>query len=176
MSAWIVYPDHVSYLVACALKLAPDGFLTFGDGCLLTPETMDEIGQLLMDGNVRSVRYRYRRDSFDELPGPVDKTGIRDYHHIALDLSFDPIVLLQQLDCYEYQSCECPDWPDTHAHAFCQVVRTLAEVELPPVLRRLVQSRWSASTQPVPAYRTSDAYDAAPWGMGPEFRQGKVAA
>ena len=55
MSAWIVYPDHVSYLVASALDLAPDGFLTFGDDKLLTPHTKDEIGQLLMDESVRSV-------------------------------------------------------------------------------------------------------------------------
>ena len=176
MSAWIVFPDHISYLVAGALELAPDGFLTFGDGKLLTPETMDATGQLLMDENVRSVGYRYDRDTFDELPGPVDKTGIRHYRHIALDLPFDPIVLLKQLDCFAYQSCECPDWEQTDAHAFCQVVRGLAEAMLPADLQRLEQSRWSSSAQLFPAYRNSDAYDAAPWGIEPEFRADRKVA
>src|SRR5688500_4687219 len=99
MSAFLVFPEHISYLVACALELAPDGFLPFGNGRRLTPHTRDEIGQLLMDENVRSVWHRYDRDTFEELPGPVDKTGIRDYRHIALDFQLDPIVLLKQLDC-----------------------------------------------------------------------------
>ena len=176
MSAWIVYPDHVSYLVACALDLAPDGFLSFGNGTLLTPHTKDEIGQLLMDENVRSVGYRYSRDTFDELPGPVDKTGILDYRHIELDLPFDPIVLLKQLDCYAYQACECPDWLETDAHAFCEAVRGLAEMTLPADLQRLAHSRWSSSADVIPAYRNSDAYDNAPWGIGPEFRRGYEAA
>ncbi len=169
MSAWIVFPIHISYLVACALELAPDGFLSFGDGQVLTPHTKDEIGQLLMDENVRSVSYRYDRDTFEALPGPIDKTGIREYRHINLDLDLDPIVLLKQLDCYEYQTCECPDWKQTDAHAFCVVVRALAEARLLPALRRLKQSRWSSSLQSVPAYRNTDAYEDAPWGIDPGF-------
>jgi len=165
MSAWIVFPVHTSYLVASALELAPDGFLTFGHGRLLTPNTKDEVGQLLMDENVRSVQYRYDRDSFDELPGPIDKTGIRDYRHIPLDITLDPIELLKQLDCYKYQTCECPDWEENDAHAFCQVVRVLAEAQLPPPLRQLRQSRWSGSPVLVPAYRNTDVYEKAPWGI-----------
>ncbi len=176
MSAWLVFPDHISYLVAGAPELAPDGFLVFGNDRLLTPDTKDAIGQLLMDENVRSVGYRYERDTFEELPGPVDKVGILDYHHIDLDLPFDPIVLLKQLDCYAYQSCESPDWPDTDAYAFCQVVRSLAEAQLPPPLRRREQSRWSSSPQLVAAYYKSDAYDDTPWGIGPEFRRCQKAA
>jgi len=176
MSAWIVFPDHISYLVAGALELAPDGFLVFGNGRLLTPDTKDVIGQLLMDENVRSVGYRYERDTFEELPGPVDKTGIRDYRHIELDLPFEPIVLLKQLDCYAYQSCECPDWLETDAHAFCEAVRGLAEATLPVHLQRLVQSRWSSSAQLMPAYRNLDDYDGAPWGIEPTLRrQGEAA-
>lgn len=176
MSAWIVYPDHISYLVAGALELAPDGFLIFGNDRLLTPDTKDAIGQLLMDENVRSVRYRYERDTFEELPGPVDKSGILAYHHIELDLPFDPIVLLKQIDCYAYQTCECPDWLTTDAYAFCQVVRTLAETKLPSDLRRLERSRWSSSAHLIPAYRNSDAHDEAPWGIGPAFRRQAEAA
>jgi len=176
MSAWIVYPDHVSYLVAGALELAPDGFLVSGSDRLLTPHTKDAIGQLLMDENVRSVGYRYSRDTFDELPGPVDKTGIRDYRHIELDLPFEPIVLLKQLDCYEYQSCECPDWPKTDAHAFCEAVRGLAEATLPAASQRLERSQWFSSAHLIPAYRNSDAYDEAPWGISPAFRRQAEAA
>jgi hypothetical protein len=120
-----------------------------------------------MDENVRSVQYRYDRDAFEDLPGPVDKTGIRDYRQIDLDFALDPIVLLKQLDCYAYQSCGCPDWEETDAYAFCQVVPALAEAQLPDSLRRLEPSRWSSSRQGVPAYRNSDAYDDAPWGMIP---------
>ncbi len=176
MSAWIVYPDHISYLVAGALELAPDGFLVFGNDRLLTPDTKDAIGQLLMDENVRSVGYRYERDTFDELPGPIDKSGILDYHHIDLDLPFDPIVLLKQLDCYAYQSCECPDWLSTDAHAFCEVVHGLAEATLPPAMRRRERSRWSSSAQLIPAYRNSDVYDNAPWGIEPAFRRDQLCA
>ncbi len=129
-----------------------------------------------MDENVRSVQYRYERDAFEDLPGPVDKDGVRDYRHIPMAVTLDPIVLLKQLDCYAYQSCECPDWPVTDAFAFCQVVRGLAEMQLPPELRRLEQSDWSSSAQPVLAYRNTDGYDDAPWGIGPEEFLGGEAA
>jgi hypothetical protein len=169
MSAWIVWPGHVSYLVAGALVLAPDGFITFGREKLLTPHTKDAVGQLLMDENVRSVQHRYNRDTFEELPGPVDKTGIFDYRHIESSVAFDPIVLLKQIACYEYQSCERPDWPQTDAYAFCQVVRSLAEAALPDDLRRLERNRWASGLHLIPAYRNSDAYEDASWGIDPNF-------
>jgi len=123
-----------------------------------------------MHENVRSVQYRYSRDSFDELPGPVDKTGIRDYRHIEFDLPFDPIVLLKQLDCYAYQSCECPDWSETDAHAFCQVDCGLAEATLPTTMcRHYEQSRWSSSPRLVAPFYNSNAYDDAPWGPQSAF-------
>jgi hypothetical protein len=141
-----------------------------------TPHTKDEIGQLLMDENVRSVWHRYDRDTFEEPPGPVDKTGIRDYRHIALDFPLDPIVLLKQLDCYAYQSFECPDWEESEAYDFCQVLRPLAEARLPPSLRRLEQSCWSSSRQLVKAFYNTDAYDEAPWGIDRSWLRGEAVA
>ena len=55
--------------------------------------------------------------------------------------------------------------PETNAHAFCEVVRPLAEAQLAPALRQRVQARWSSSLMLVPAYQNSDAYEAAPWGL-----------
>jgi hypothetical protein len=175
MSAWIVWPGHVSYLVHGALELAPDGFITFGNRKLLTPHTNDAVGQLLMDENVRSVQHRYDRDAFEELPGPVNKTGMRGYRHIESGVAFDPIVLLKQLACYEYQTCDCPDWPQTDAYAFCQVVRRLAEAALPDALRRLERNRWASGLHLIPAYRNSDAYEDAPWGIEPSVGQDSEA-
>jgi len=66
--------------------------------------------------------------------------------------------------------------PSLRRVRFYQVVCALAEAKVLPALRHLVQSRWSSSTQLVPAYRTCDLYDEAPWGIGPEFLPGSEAA
>jgi hypothetical protein len=116
-----------------------------------------------MDENLRSGQYRHDRYTLEELLGPVDKTSIRDYRHIEPGVTFDPIVLLKQIACYGYQSCECPDWEQTHANAFCRVLRELAEAAHPRDLQRLERNRWASGPHLVPAYRNSDAYEEASW-------------
>jgi len=88
----------------------------------LTPETADAVGALLRAQNIRSVNFRYNEDEpeaeayyqFAELPGTVV-----------------PIVVFQAIDCYEYQSCETPDWESSEACAFCDALRRKMIREIP---------------------------------------------
>jgi hypothetical protein len=78
----------------------------------LTRETAGRIGAMLMTENRLSVNHRYDENEieapyvFDSLPGQVD-----------------PVVVLKAIDCYEYQTCEHPEWHKSEAYAFCQALR-----------------------------------------------------
>ena len=96
----------------------------------LTDETADHVGAMLWNENRRSVDHRY-----DEA---TDREVYR-YRH-SDRLPSDPVVLLKALDCYEYQSCEHPEWETSEARAFCEALRSRLIHRLP-------------------------GYDAAPWGI-----------
>lgn len=122
MSAWIVSKAHIDVLVTGLVRsevVASEG---------LTP---DQLGQALWEENHRSVNYRYGEDT----PTP-------EYRHEAHDVS--PVVLLKQIGCYDYQSCEHPGWIDSDA------------------------KRWSGKLYLLLAGRVDThtaEYDEAPWGI-----------
>ena len=176
MSAWIVWPHHISYLVAGALELAPDGFITFGKGKLLTPHTKDAVGQLLMDENVRSVQYRYDRDTFEDLPGPVDKSGIRDYRHIELDVDVRPDRPAQADRLLRVPVLRVPGLAGDGRVQLLQVVRALGRGSAPACPAATGAQPWASTPQLIPAYRNTDAYEDAPWGISPGYREDREAA
>ena len=145
MSAFIVSDNHLAYLVHAGLAYgrqsplrwqAPDteeppGESDYAPGNPwgetsvdtmrrkareLTQETADSTMLLLYAANVASVNYRYdNRDgeSVDHIPHYRDN----DIRHI------NPVQVLKALACYEYQSCETPEWDASEAHAFCEALR-----------------------------------------------------
>ena len=131
MSAYIVDRNHIRYLVESALAVAMRNhrgrcFRWYHDGEAheLTDSTATEVGQMLWDENIASVAHRYRDSILDGLPGPVDD-HLGFQHHMA-DYPWNVAQILQSTDCYEYQSCEHPDWGSSNAMAFIDALRYMA--------------------------------------------------
>lgn len=142
MSAFVVSKTHIDALVTAGLHLSRDtlGWMAgepqpedFQEGQpwgdldaiasrrrTLTLETAEQTGQMLWAENVRSVNHRYAEEDWEEV-----------YQFERLGLNVDPVVVLDALSCYEYQSCEHPEWHKSEAKAFCEALRDAAIRRLP---------------------------------------------
>ena len=96
-------------------------------------ESADYVGRMLLWECVRSVAYRYPDDSLDGLPGPCGFTPeeTEDYTYRCHARRLEPVEVLKAIDCYEYQSCEHPDWKDSTAAKLCDQLRSRMIAELP---------------------------------------------
>lgn len=137
MSAWVVSKAHIDTLVSAALQLGgyfrgeAFGVYHDGDRTDVTRANADEIGARLIAECVASVSYRYPSDNVEagELPGPCDAYYLRPYtFERTRKLSLAEIA--RAISCYDYQSCEHPEWEASWAHAFCRRLeqRTLASL------------------------------------------------
>jgi len=123
VSAWIVSKKHIDYLVMIATAI---------DRCGASFEQRDHVGRTLWTENARSVAYRYR----DAISPDVEH-----YEHTSPGIgAFDPVKGLKLIACYEYQSCEHPEWKDSDAKRICAQLRSTCINHLA-------------------------GYDAAPWGI-----------
>lgn len=87
----------------------------------LTRETASLVGAMLWAENRRSVDHRYDETELE------DCYDFEEYHGASRPHgSIDPVHVLSALRCYEYQSCEHPEWEASEAHAFCEALRQLA--------------------------------------------------
>ena len=103
----------------------------------LTPSML---GQLLVNENVTSVLYRYSEpgrtyyygaehaaemddDTIETLPGPCDRYYMGPYVFEDPHEETTPGAVFALLDCYDYQSCEHPEWRASEAYAFCRSLR-----------------------------------------------------
>lgn len=149
MSAYIVSRDHIQYLVSAAMSNQIRGrhshsFRWFHGGESHELVCTDfakaaEVGQMLWDECVASVKARYPNESTDTLPGPISEDYQYDTHKRHFAETFEPVQVIKAIHCYEYQSCEHGGWESSEA---CSFVRTLASL---------------ATTQ-------LDGYDDAEWG------------
>ena len=136
MSAYVVEREHIAYLIEAALSewaaksWGAGRFIWPGaDGHehTLTRANVDDVGQMLWDENMRSVGNRYPDCALDELPGQVLGDPVYRYTHPGrLWNRIEPAQVVKSCDCYEYQTCEPDDWPETEAFQFIQALRTLA--------------------------------------------------
>lgn len=132
MSAFLVTREHIDLIVSAVE--AWDRFKGFGD--------LEELGQTLWQENARSVAYRYPNH-----PAPVVRYELRPGRYPAPD----PVVVLKQIACLRYQSCERPDWEESRACKLLGSIEGLAISQLP-------------------------GYDAAPWGIdGPSVSAARAA-
>jgi hypothetical protein len=89
----------------------------------------DTIGRELWQENLRSIHHRYP-DTIDgeNIPGPLDFSEVETltytYGPGSRVVGVDPFGLLGVLRCYEYQSCEHPEWGHSVAKAFCGALRS----------------------------------------------------
>lgn len=138
MSAWIVSAHHIDALAGAATRPNAFGHLRYRyNGHARECRDPDAIGRILLAECVKSVQHRYPDDSDVELPGSAARP---DTYWYRTPDSHAPVVLLKAIDCYEYQSCEHPDWEKSEAHAICDALRDRLIGQLP-------------------------GYDEAPWGI-----------
>lgn len=83
------------------------------------PLHLNDVGQVLLDENYRSVNYRYGEN---ETP--------RKYVFIAQALPLTAVEVLKLIDCIAYQSCECDDWEHTRAYRLLQRIRNWVIAQL----------------------------------------------
>lgn len=145
MSAYVVSKETIDRIVQLAVEgpsavpVSPDTAWRFGWYMADRPErwayadheSADKIGQLLISECVRSVRYRYPEDSFDDLPGPIEKGYALDYRYSRPARRLTAIEGLKLLDGYEYQTCEHPQWEASEAHAIRSYLRDMLISRLP---------------------------------------------
>ena len=145
MSAFVCGPDHFIALAVFAahkhsgswrvdpryvkgLHIDPN-FAKCGPENLCPSELGAIYANVLYAENVRSVSARYPEDTFDSLPGPIEKpeqieVNYRHFDHINWVLK--PVAILKLCDSLEYQSCETDDWEQTVAHTLLQAIRRAA--------------------------------------------------
>jgi hypothetical protein len=88
------------------------------DKDVIDKDDADAVGRDLYQECVTSVSYRYPDDSFDELPGLIQKLPVADYTYVEpsekLDLTDQHYRAAAR--CYRYQSCEHPGWEASASH------------------------------------------------------------
>ena len=127
MSAYIVDKAHIDALVQAAGRVQPMAHSSGMKWFTRNPEArfgMDiheihyndkpranEVGQMLWDENHKSVNARY------------NQVGLAESYTFQRGEDLAPIVILNAIDGYEYQSCEHVGWHDSEAKAFCDALR-----------------------------------------------------
>jgi len=121
MSAFIVNKKHIDALVTWAgaqhyqIHYYPNG----GDWLPIAGRE-DEVGQVLVNENYRSVNYRY-----DE----SDKPDRYLWSQYSQPLS--AVQVIKACNCFDYQACETDDYPDSEATAIIKAIREQAIRQLP---------------------------------------------
>jgi len=136
MSAYIVDKAHINALLRFADAPAYHSHSSFTwyhneEWHELTHETEDAVGQMLLDENVKSVCYRYPDDSITSLPGRTDAEYLMPFKAYPTVNRPTATDALSMIGCYEYQSCEHPEWPESEAKAFCDALTHRAIRRLP---------------------------------------------
>ena len=134
MSAYIVEADTIQYLVSSGLQVMREALYWYhretGTHYVLTNRTATEVGQMLWNENMESVRFRYPREEL--LPGLMDEEQDMVFAHQVTRLyEWNTAQVLKATDCYEYQSCEHTGWEVSNAKAFIDVLRASAWRRLP---------------------------------------------
>lgn len=106
MSAWIVSKTHIDYIVTALIAAE------------LTPYSPDETGRMLWRECLASVAYRYPDDADGDRPGPADfrDSDVDTYTWAETD-ALTGGALAKTLGCYDYQSCEHPQWKESESYA-----------------------------------------------------------
>ena len=123
MSAFIVGNKHINAMLkAASLNRYPgDGAHYYWNGeSYYFNGNSHIIGQKLVDENYRSVNYRYTEQEEPE-----------QFKSMVLHAEYTPVQIIKACDCYNYQSCETPDWRETEAYAIMTALRERAIDMLP---------------------------------------------
>jgi hypothetical protein len=112
MSAYLADQNHIEYL-ASGIDIGRNNLRAYASKWIEEGEDIDALGQMLYDENQRSVNYRYK----DSEESPAFASMGRRYN-------YDPLQMLNSIACYEYQSCEHPEWEQSKAKNYCNHLRS----------------------------------------------------
>lgn len=155
MSAWIVDDGHIDVLIAAAREYLGEAKL---------PGAARALGQALWRENHRSVNYRYgeRTRTPRYTPHLSDERG-----------PLHPVAVLKAIGCYEYQTCEHPEWEASAARRFTQRLEAAILAANPELAVQMPARYGGGGTEP--AYYHHPVYEAAPWGYT-DVKQALAAA
>jgi hypothetical protein len=144
MSAFTLGADHIDLLVTTAIRMAGNGpeYAAVGDA----------LGLDLLRENFRSVNYRYSEEEpvpeYRWTPVAEVQVGELTKEHL--------LQIIMAVHCYEYQSCEHPEWEDSRAFQIMHTIELWASAQLvamgvektvryhggPPEFAGLGQAHW----------------------------------
>jgi len=111
MSAYLVDRSHIEYLVYTLMD--------FNSSChmshLIGTKRHEEIAEILWNENAKSVSYRC----------PGDPCHAPKYIRKGIIWSYDEAQILQSIRCYEYQSCEHPEYKQSLAKKLMDAMKDL---------------------------------------------------
>ena len=142
MSAFIVNDRHIDYLVSAGMKwgivwLAPSETpadvyqrgAPWGPGSvenvkrrsrkITSKADAEKAGAMLSATNRESVNHRYNENEIEEM------------YSFRRVFELEAVQVIKALDCYEYQSCEHPEWEASEALNFCNALRSMAGHKIP---------------------------------------------
>jgi hypothetical protein len=123
MSAFICSFAHLTALASFAARCVDSYFhVPSGNRLECRRLTVEELGQMLLEENGKSVHYRYR----EETPTPPFKPCEK-----ALWAVFTPVEIIKAAHCYDYQACEHPEYGQSEAKALIQAIIDTAIYQLP---------------------------------------------
>lgn len=135
MSAFMVSKTHIDSMVATALH-GPIGeheryssdWMSYSPKYCPRWDEDDSLGDMLVEENLSSIHYRYPDtvENPEDTPGPLEQYWLEDYKFPVSKIEQLRMTIPQAfkaIDCYEYQSCEHPQWKTSQAHDFCQQFR-----------------------------------------------------
>lgn len=125
MSAFILEDDTLDLLVSAGLHgVGADARLeVFHEGewhQWNKYENADALGSILKTENYKSVNYRYQEATPCE---PYRYSGEGIVQYLGSETVLPWAQVLASLDCYEYQTCEHPEWETSLAKAICDRIR-----------------------------------------------------
>ncbi len=131
MSAFVVSATHVDVILSVALHGPSDRTQT-GPwlpphlevlGAPLSATTCSVLGAALLGECLASVSHRYPDCPAHELPGPCPMPIPEQYEFTDFGPCMSIAEACKAIDCYEYQSCEHPEWAESTARGFCDCLR-----------------------------------------------------
>src|SRR5665213_1774595 len=122
MSAYIVSTKHIDAIMGFVSNQRQTKYLYGKDRHwdITGRRELEEIAQILLDENYRSVNERYKED--DKAP---------KYRFAMVNAAPSPIQVIKLVQSLEYQSCESKDWETTQAYVICQSIKSMAIRKLP---------------------------------------------
>lgn len=147
MSAFVVPNSHITVLAV---------FIAQRDLC--PGRSVQEIGEILLNENIESIRFRYPDDRENYMGFEIDERAA--FLRPAL------VQIVKAANCLEYQSCEHNDYQQSEAYRMTKAVSALALRLLSIAEKRL----WSEDT----IYNHPD-YDRCAWVVDFEIEQPAVA-